>query len=196
MDLEILLSFCVGLGLSAACGFRIFVPLLMMSLAANTGHLQLAPGFQWIATTPALIAFAVATILEIGAYYIPWLDHLLDTLATPAAVVAGTLITASMVTGLSPFLRWTLALIAGGAAATLVQGTTVLVRGVSTATTGGLANPIVATMELGGSLLTSVIALLAPPVALLLVAALVYFVGRKLVRGRARSIRQSGLTPI
>src|SRR6478672_7212872 len=149
--METVLSICLGIGLSAACGFRIFVPLLIMSIASLSGHLQLGQGFAWIATYPALITFAVATCLEIAGYYVPWVDHLLDTISTPAAVIAGTIINASMVSGMSPFLKWTLAVIAGGGAAGLVQGATVLARGASTATTAGLANPILATIELAGS---------------------------------------------
>src|SRR6266404_6194452 len=127
--METVLSVCLGIGLSAACGFRVFVPLLVMSIAALSGHLTLAHGFEWIESYPALVAFSVATCLEVAGYYIPWVDHLLDTIATPAAIVAGTIITASMVTDMSPFLRWTLAAIAGGGAAGVVQGTTVLTRG-------------------------------------------------------------------
>src|SRR6266480_1903126 len=109
--METFLSVCLGIGLSAACCFRIFVPLLVMSIAALSGHLSLAHGFEWIGSYPALIAFSVATCLEIAGYYIPWLDHLLDTIATPAAIVAGTIVTASIVTDVSPFLKWTLAII-------------------------------------------------------------------------------------
>lgn len=156
------MSVCLGIGLSAACGFRVFVPLLVMSIAAMSGHLHLAHGFEWIATYPALVSFSVATCLEIGGYYIPWVDHLLDAIASPAAVVAGTVITASLVTDMSPFLKWTLAVIAGGGAAGMVQGATVLTRGLSTATTGGLGNPVVATLELLGAVVTSVAALVAP----------------------------------
>src|SRR5258705_403728 len=143
--METLFGVCMGIGLAAACGFRVFVPLLVMSIASLSGHLTLAPSFQWIGSYPALIAFSVATALEIAAYYVPWLDHLLDTIATPAAIVAGTVVTASMISGMSPFLQWTLAAIAGGGAAGLVQGATVLTRAASTATTGGLGNPLVAT---------------------------------------------------
>src|SRR5215475_13958065 len=114
MIMETLLSICIGIGLSAACGFRVFVPLLAMSIAALSGHLTLAQGFAWIGSYPTLIAFSVATCLEIAGYYIPWVDHLLDTIATPAAIIAGTIVTASMVTDVSPFLKWTLAVIAGG----------------------------------------------------------------------------------
>ena len=180
--METLLSICIGIGLSAACGFRVFVPLLAMNLAALSGHLALAHGFEWIGSYSALIAFSVATCLEIGGYYIPWLDHLLDTLATPAAIIAGTLITASVVTDMSPFLKWTLAVIAGGGAAGLVQGTTVMARGASGLTTAGLANPLVATMELGGATVTSLLAIVAPVVAVVLMTGFVLFLGRKVVR--------------
>jgi hypothetical protein len=180
--MEALLAICLGIGLSAACGFRVFVPLLVMSVASLSGHLTLAPGFQWIGTYPALITFSVATVAEIGGYYIPWVDHLLDTMATPAAIVAGTVITAAMVSNTSPMLKWTLAAIAGGGAAGLVQGTTVLARGVSTATTGGLGNPFFATIELGGALFTSVLALLAPLLAVGLIAVVLFVLGRKIAQ--------------
>src|SRR5687768_15254162 len=121
MTMDLLLSACLGIGLAAACGFRIFVPLLVMSIAANSGHLGLAGGFEWIGTRPALIAFAVATLLEVLAYYVPWLDHLLDTAAVPIAIVAGVVVTASVVTDVSPLLRWSLAVIAGGGAAATTQ---------------------------------------------------------------------------
>src|SRR5207247_11030604 len=118
-----LLSFLVGIGLSAACGFRVFVPLLVVSIASYTGHLHLSSGFEWMGSTAALIAFAPATALEIAGYYVPWVDNLLDTIASPAAVIAGTLITASLVAGMRPLLKWALAVIAGGGVAGLVRGT-------------------------------------------------------------------------
>ena len=180
--METVLSICVGIGLSAACGFRVFVPLLVMSIASLSGHLTLAHGFQWIGTYPALISLSVATSLEIAGYYVPWLDHLLDTLATPASIVAGTIVTASAVGDMSPFLKWTLAVIAGGGAAGLVQGATVMTRAVSTATTGGLANPVVSTLELGGAVVTSILAVVAPILAVLLLVTILAVFGRKLLR--------------
>ncbi|HLH52583.1 MAG TPA: DUF4126 domain-containing protein, partial [Verrucomicrobiae bacterium] len=166
--METFLSICVGIGLSAACGFRVFVPLLVMSIASLSGHMHLAHGFEWIGTYPALVSFAVATALEIAGYYVPWLDHLLDTIATPAAIVAGTIATASAVGDMSPFLRWTLGVIAGGGAAGLIQGGTVLARAASGATTGGMANPVVSSVELAGATITSILAIVAPVVAVLL----------------------------
>ncbi|HTL59497.1 MAG TPA: DUF4126 domain-containing protein [Candidatus Limnocylindrales bacterium] len=175
--METLLSICVGIGLSAACGFRVFVPLLVMNIAALSGHLTLAHGFEWVGSYPALVAFSVATALEIGGYYIPWVDHFLDTVATPAAIIAGTIVTASIVSDVSPFLKWTLAVIAGGGAAGLIQGTTVLARGASTVTTGGLGNPLIATLELGGATVTSFLAIVAPILAVLLICGLLFVLG-------------------
>src|SRR3954470_1602541 len=167
MTMDNVLAICMGLGLAAACGFRVFVPMLVMSIAVHSGHLHVMPSMGWIGTTPALVTLSLATALEIGGYYIPWLDHFLDTVATPAAVIAGTIVTASMVTDVSPFLRWTLAAIAGGGLAGAVQGTTVLARALSTATTGGLGNPILATVELGGAVGASILVLLVPIIALI-----------------------------
>ena len=184
--METFLSFLAGLGLSAACGFRVFVPLLVVNIASHTGHLHLSRGFEWMGSEAALIAFATATVLEIAAYYIPWVDNLLDAVASPAAVIAGTLVTASLATDLSPFLKWTLAVIAGGGVAGLIQGTTVVTRGASSAGTGGLANPIVATAELGGSLITSLLSLIAPVLVVLMIGVLLFLAGSRLFRNRSK----------
>lgn len=173
MNTETLLSVLVGFGLSAACGFRVFIPPLVMSIAALSGHLSLTSGFEWIGTYPALFAFAIATVLEIVGYYIPWVDHLLDTVATPAAVVAGIVAVASTATGMSPFLRWSLAIIAGGGLAGTVQAITGLARITSTTATAGLGNPVLATVEAGGSAALSVLAVVIPVLAMIAVATIV-----------------------
>ena len=162
----------MGIGLAAACGFRVFVPLLVLSIATHAGHVTLAPSFDWIGSTPALISFSVATVLEIGGYYIPWLDNMLDSIATPAAVIAGTVVTAAVMTDISPYLQWSLALIAGGSIAGLVQGSTVATRLVSTSGSAGLANPVVATAELGLSGFFSAVSMIFAPLAFVLVLAM------------------------
>jgi len=179
---ETFLGFMIGIGLSAACGFRIFVPLLGVSIASMSDYLTLTPSFAWLGTWPAFSAFATATVLEIGAYYVPWLDNLLDTLATPAAVVAGTIVTASLVGNMNPFLKWSLAIIAGGGTAGVIQTGTALLRGASSATTGGSGNFLVATLEAIGSILTTFLAIVIPLFCLLLVLFLLFLVIRKLVR--------------
>jgi len=183
--LEVVLSVLVAVGLSAACGFRVFVPLLVISIASKTGHLTLAPGFEWMGSWPALVAFSLATALEITAYYVPWLDNLLDTIATPAAIVAGVIVTAACIGDMSPFLKWTLAVVAGGGAAGAVQTVTVAARSVSTAATGGLANWIVATAENVGAAVVSALAILLPIAAIAAIVATVALLGWRIIRRRA-----------
>jgi hypothetical protein len=190
--METLLSVCIGLGLSAACGFRVFVPLAMVSLAALTGHLELSPGFAWLGSYAAAVAFTVATVVEIAAYYVPWLDHALDSLASPAAVIAGTVVSASVMTDVSPFLKWTLAAIAGGGMAGAVQSLTVLARGVSTFGTGGLANPVLASVEWMGALGTGLVALTLPFLAATAAVVAVVAVGGWWI-ARARRERRFGV---
>lgn len=161
-------SIALGIGLAAACGFRVFVPLLGLSGAALWDVLPVNAGMEWLDSWPAFYCLLAATVVEIAAYYIPWVDNALDSLASPAAVIAGTLLTAAVITDLPPMYRWSLALIAGGGAAAAVQSTTVVARGASSMATAGLGNFVVSTSELLLSLLMTVVAIVAPVVALLL----------------------------
>jgi len=185
--MEYLLYVLLGIGLAAACGFRVFVPFLAISIAAMTGQLRLAPDFAWLGSWPALIVFGVATIAEIVAYYVPWLDHVLDIAATPAAIVAGIIVTASVITGMSPVLRWALAAIAGGGVAAAVQLATVALRRASTYATAGLAHPLAATAETGGSVGMSALSLLVPVVAGVLALLLILIAARWFSRRRTRA---------
>ena len=182
--MDLLLSICLGIGLSAACGFRVFIPLLVMSAAAQGGYLHLDPGWSWLGSTAALWTFGTAAVLEAVAYFIPWLDHLLDSAAAPAAAVAGAVVMASSLADVPPLVKWTMAVIAGSGSAALVQGTTMLARGVSTALTGGLGNPAVAAGEAGAAVLLSVLAVTLPVIAALAVAALAVYMIRKAFRGK------------
>jgi len=161
------MSIMIGVALSATCGFRVFVPLLAVNIgtraldADGQPLIELAGGFDWLSSDIALMVFLVATLFEIGGYYIPWIDNLLDTIASPASIVAGTVITASFVTGMDPWLQWLLGVIAGGGAAGAVQATTVVTRASSTVTTGGLGNPIVASVETSGAFLGSALSIVA-----------------------------------
>jgi len=177
-----ILSVCLGLGLAAACGFRVFVPLLLVGVAARNGFVDLGGSFEWMGGTPALIAFGLATVLEIGAYYVPWLDNLLDSIAAPIAVVAGIAVSASVFTGMDPFLKWSLAVIAGGSLVASTQGITTLVRGISTVTTGGLGNPVVSTVEAVISAILSFLAILVPVLAFGLALVIVAIAIRRMRR--------------
>jgi hypothetical protein len=186
---DLTMSIVLGVGLAAATGFRVFLPMLILSGAAYTGHLSLDESFAWLGTPAALTMLGVAAIVEIVAYYVPGVDNLLDTLATPGAFIAGTVVSAAVMTDLPPMVKWTAAVIAGGGVAGLMQGITVMLRTKSTVLTGGLGNPVIATAELGSAALVSLLALAAPLAAL---AAVILFLWlgirlrRKLLRGAHR----------
>jgi hypothetical protein len=172
------LSIALGIGLAAATGFRIFLPMLIVSVAANTAHLSLDEHFAWLATSSALITLSVAALLEIIAYYVPAVDNLLDILATPASLVAGTIISAAVMTDVPPMVKWTAAVIAGGGVAGLTQAGTAMLRAKSTIFTGGVGNVVISTAELGGALLISLLALAAPLAALGVVILFLWFAMR------------------
>jgi hypothetical protein len=187
---ELPLSIVLGIGLAAATGFRIFLPMLIASAAAYFGHLPLSDSFAWLGTAPALAMLSVAALVEILTYYIPGVDNLLDSLATPAALVAGTIVSAAVMTDVPPMVKWSAAIIAGGGVAGLTQGATAIVRANSTVFTGGIGNFIISTAELVGALLVSVLALAAPLAALAVVILFLWLMlrlVRHLFRGRPQS---------
>jgi hypothetical protein len=160
------LEISLGLGLAAACGFRVFLPLLVLSVSAHNGQVQLGPEFQWLATTPALVVLSTATILEVLGYYFPFVDNALDAVATPAATLAGTLATAAILTDLPPAFHWALAAIAGGGLATGIQVGTVKARALASMTTLGTGNAVLSTAENGTSASVALVAVLFPFLAL------------------------------
>jgi hypothetical protein len=190
--METILAVITGIGLSAACGFRIFVPLLALNLASMFGYLHLAAGFEWIGGYYATIAFASATVLEIIAYYVPWLDNVMDAIASPVSILAGTIATASVITDMSPSLKWMLAIIAGGGVAGLLQGATTALRVKSSLFSGGLGNPLFATLELAGAAIVAFLAIMVPVVGFILVAGFAIYALIKAVRSFFRKMKVGG----
>lgn len=191
---ELGLSIALGIGLAAATGFRLFLPLLVLSVAAWTGHVNLNESFAWLGTPTAVLMLGTAAIVEVAAFYIPGVDNLLDTLATPGAVVAGTIASAAVMTDVPPMVKWTAAIIAGGGVAGVTQSLTAMLRAKSTVFTGGLGNSAVATAELGGATLISILALAAPVAALALVV-LFFWLAFRLVRSLARGTQTEKKAP-
>ncbi len=189
MTFTTLLSIALGIGLAASAGFRVFLPLFALSLSAYFGLWPINENWQWLASTPALIILGVATLVEITAYLIPYVDHLLDTLAVPLAGLAGTAVMASTTADLSPAVTWTLAIIAGGGAAAAIKGATATTRVASTATTGGLANPIVSAAETGTAVFMTVLSLFVPFAAVGLLLLIAFWLWRKYRRYQRNKIQ-------
>jgi hypothetical protein len=177
MEKEIITGVAIGLGLAASCGFRVFVPMLVASIAAKMGIFPVHEGFQWLAGWPAIISFGTATVVEILAYYIPFVDNLLDAITTPLAICGGTLLMTSVLPVDNDFLKWVTGFIFGGGAAATIQGGSVLTRLASTKMTAGAGNAVVATGEHAAAFGTSVLSLVIPLiVAALLILLIIYFI--------------------
>ena len=183
--LPYLLSAFIGIGLAAASGFRVFLPMFAVSLASHMGWIPMGDNFEWLSGLPTLITTGVATMIEILAYYIPVVDNFLDTITIPLATVAGSVLFASQFMELGTFPQWALALIAGGGTAATIASGFAGTRAASTATTGGIGNNVVATTETAGAGLMSVLAIFLPVIGFIAAIALlvvVIFFGRKIWR--------------
>lgn len=187
--MDMLFAICVGIGLSAACGFRVFMPMLVLSAATKFGGVHLNPNFEWLGSWTALAAFASATILEAGSYYVPWVAHAVSVAAVPAAVLAGTLATAAQIDGIHPLAQWSSSLLVGGGIAGGVQMLNIGARAASTITTAGIGNPIV---SLGQGLMAFVLAVTAVVAPLFIVLLIVAIVTVIIRRRRARKASGDG----
>jgi uncharacterized protein DUF4126 len=194
LSVDSLIAVAIGIGLAAATGFRVFLPLLLAGLAARWGELPLADGFQWLSTTSAIVALGTASVIEIAAYYIPIVDHVLDAIAGPIAIAAGVIASASVMVDMPPGIRWPVAVVAGGGIAGLTKVMSALVRFKSGLFTGGLANPVVSTGETAGALLVATAAIVIPVISLLGLGILLFWLGKRVRRSAGRSpyIRSSG----
>lgn len=189
LDFTLIRNLALGVALAAACGLRIFVPLLVLGAASALGWVELTGSLGWLGSAPALTVLGAATVVEVAAYHVPWLDNALDYIGAPLAVGAGTLMAASVLPESDAVLRWSVAAVAGGGAAGAVHAGTAVLRKLSSLTTGGLANPVLAFAEAVGSFVTTVVALALPVLAIALVvlalAAAVRLLRRRGARERA-----------
>ena len=189
--MEYILAIVMGVCLSAACGFRIFIPLLVAGVTSRMAGIPVPEAMEWVRGDMALCCLGVAAVVETVAYYIPYIDNLLDTVSGPLAVVAGAVVMGGMLDAMPDYLQWTLAIVAGGGAAGAVQAGTTALRATSTATTGGVGNPVVSTAENGFSIAGSLLAMLAPILALIglvIMVVLVWLLVRRLRRRKAKLI--------
>ncbi len=182
--MDILISVLIGLSLSAASGFRVFVPFLALSICSYAGWIDLGEGAGWIGTIPAIISFSVATIVEIGAYYIPWIDNMLDLVSLPTSLVAGVLLTSSVIVDIDPLLKWALAIIVGGGAALNTQMLSIKARALSSAFTSGLGNPVISTIEAISATVISFLAIFLPILAIVALSVTLYIIYRIIAKAK------------
>ena len=184
-EFDVILALCMGLGLAAASGFRVFLPPFLLSIAVRADAVEVDltnTSLEYFDSNVAVILLGMATLAELAGYYVPWVDNLLDTIASPAAIVAGTGMTAIVLGESDPVIQWSLAIIAGGGVSAAVQGATVVTRGVSTAITGGVGNPVVSTGENIASIILAIFAIILPILAAVLVVILFTMIVKKTVK--------------
>lgn len=186
MDKELIVAIFLGIGLSASCGFRVFIPLLVASIAARFGYLPVSEGFEWLKSGAAITCFSAATIVEILAYYIPFFDNLLDSIAIPLAIGAGTLLASSVLPVEEELWKWVLGFIVGGGTASVFQGTTSLSRLASTSITAGAGNPIVSTGENAVAIGLPLLIILSPILVGVLVLLVTFILVRRIFKKRKR----------
>tara|TARA_B110000495_G_scaffold138525_1_gene121578 strand:+ start:158 stop:742 length:585 start_codon:yes stop_codon:yes gene_type:complete len=186
----VILAALMGISLAAASGFRVFLPPFLLSLAIRADFVEVdlvGTSFEFFETTPAIIILGVASMAEFAAYYVPWVDNLLDSIASPAAIMAGIGMTAIVMEGSDPVVQWVIAIIAGGGASATIQGATVSTRGLSSTFTFGYANSLVATSENVASVALTIVALLAPLVAGVFAIVIIFLMVRRWVRSEKQT---------
>lgn len=189
-EVQAVAATALGIALAACCGFRVFLPMLVAGLVSRFQLFHFSESFQWLATTPALICLGAATLLEIAAYYVPFIDNLLDTIAAPSAAIAGTLLATSVIPVDNEWMKWVIGIVAGGGGASLVSAGTGLLRLLSSKTTLGTGNAVVATGEntaaLGGALLSFLVPVV---MAILFLLLFIWVIKKLLTRFRSRRFK-------
>lgn len=190
INIETISAVALGIGLSASTGFRVFIPLLVAGIASHFGLLPLGESFEWMGSVPALISFGVAAVAEVLAYYIPFVDNLLDHIATPLAIGAGTLLMTSVFPADNEWIRWIMGFVVGGGAAATIQSGSAVTRLLSTSFTAGTGNPVVSTGEGVAATGFSVMSLFTPIlVAVLLIIVMILllrFAYRRMIRKKKK----------
>ena len=187
--MDIAIGICLGLGLAASCGFRVFVPLLISNIASMTGIVNIGGGFEWMGSWPAFAIFLSATVAEVGAYYIPVLDNALDTISVPLAAIAGTLLSVTFITDVPPMVQWTLGIIVGGGSAAVIKSGASMARLKSTAFTAGWANWLIATFEHVTSFVMSILTVLLPVVMGVMALGVIGYFGWRLTKKKNTGLR-------
>lgn len=181
-DAQTITATALGIALAACCGFRVFVPMLVAGLASRFHIFNFSESFSWLSTTPALIALGAATIAEISAYYVPFIDNILDTISAPLAAVAGTLLATSVIPIDNEWMKWIIGIVAGGGGAGLVSSATGFLRLFSSKATLGTGNAVVSTGENAAAVTGSVLAFAIPMIMAVLFLMFFYWAIRKIYK--------------
>jgi len=190
--MNIIMALCLGIGLSAACGFRVFIPPLALSIAYHSGVVQLSSNWEWLGTQNAINTLSIAATVEVFAYFLPWVSNLLDSIEIGLAPIAGMFITASSLSiagDFDPTFLWIITVIAGGATAETIELGTSFTRLMTSGATAGFGGPIVGFVEAVSAIVMSILAITAPIWTILLVLFLLIYGIRRIFKFVSRRKR-------
>lgn len=180
-------------GLSTSAGLNAYIPLLIVALTARfTNLIELRPPFDWLTNSWVIAVIVVLLLIEIFADKVPLVDHANDVIQTFVRPTAGAILFAATNNAISD-LHPALAIVCGLLLAGGVHATKATVRPVVTATTGGLGNPVVSTVEDITALVVSIMAILVPILTFLLLILLIFLIWRRLRRWRAERAMASSM---
>ena len=191
----VIMATLMGISLAAASGFRVFLPPFLLSVVARLNIVWfldldlVGTQFEFFTSTLAIVVLGIATVAEFAGFYAPWIDNALDTIATPASILAGVAMTAIVLEGSDPIFQWAVAIVAGGGVAATIQSATVATRSLSSTFTFGLGNSAVATGENVASVALTIIDILIPFISAFVVILVVALLVRMKHRSEAATQR-------
>lgn len=162
---EFISSLLLGISLAACAGFRIFLPLSIVSLAIHSQWLTVHPTFQWLASSPVFIFLLFATFAEIAGSKRPRWNDTFAVFAAPLSALAGTILASAVLVGIPMQWRLVAGLVVGGIAACAVYRMTALVRVGSSRFTGGIANQFISKIETTMAIVSTLASIFLPTLA-------------------------------
>ncbi|HEU0014834.1 MAG TPA: DUF4126 domain-containing protein [Longimicrobium sp.] len=188
--MDALSAVAFGVVLAACAGLRAFLPVFSASLAARVMELPLPDYLAWLDRADTLVLFGAATLLEVLGDKVPFVDHLLDSVQVAVKPVLGVVAAIPFLYQLSPEYAAALGIAMGAPLALGVHATKATVRVGSTATTGGLGNPVLSVLEDVAAAGAVVLAFIAPVLALVLTVVLLAWLVRLALRLRRLTRRR------
>jgi hypothetical protein len=185
----------LAFGLAAVAGIRAWLPLLLTGLLARFGLVHVGESFAFVSSTPALVLFGVATVVEIAGDKIPAIDHTLDMAGTFVRPAAGALLAAAAMYQIeSPLYACVLGLVIGAPTALVPHATKAAARAASSTFTAGLANPLLSFAEDGLAIGMFILAIVLP-VLLVIACAIGFGLAVYVIRARAKRLPKPALAP-
>lgn len=185
--MEILSNILAAFGLSSSAGLNAYLPLLVVALTARYSNLiELRDPWTALESPWTIGVLVVLLLVEFFADKTPAINHVNDAIQTFVRPTAGAILFAAstgVVSEMNPVVALVLGLFTAGAVHTAKS---VVVRPAVTATTGGVANPVVGLAEDLTALVLSVVAVVLPvlisAIIILATALILYWLWRRSVR--------------